>query len=89
MLINNQTNNPVEWEQTGNGPTPEDAAAVVHQYGQLSATSGTGPISPVGLPDYSVKFTNLDKPSQTADSRKFPDAAATVTLNDNWTVTVS
>jgi len=88
MRINNGTNDPVEWEQNGTPPS-EDLAAAQSQSGQLDGLQGTPPIPPVGDPPWAVTFTNLNKPSQQVSSPKFSDPDATITLNDNWTVTVS
>ena len=86
MRITNGTNDPVEWEQNGSGGS---GLATESQSGELTGLQGTGPIQPVGSPPWAVTFTNLNKPSQTVDSPKFSDPEATVTLNADWTVTVS
>jgi hypothetical protein len=90
MRVDNQTSNPVEYEQTGGGtPDPKDEAALASQSGKLHANSETPSFTPVGTPPYAVKFTNEDRPTQQVNSCKFTDPDATVTLNDDWTVSVS
>lgn len=86
MRVNNQTNNPVEWEQTGGGSGFAESQS---QSGQLGESEESPPITPVGTAPWAVTFTNSNKPSQTADSPKFSDPEATVTLNSDWSVRVS
>jgi len=88
MQVRNNSSDPVNWEQSGSGPAPQGVAAA-QQGGQLQSGTSSGDFNPVGEAPYSVKFTNVNKPSQTADSGKFDNPSATVTLNDDWTVTVS
>lgn len=95
MRVNNQTSDPVDWEQNGGSPQPYTAgsasrAASTNQEGQLTAHAATGDFPPDGLPPWEVHFTSIDiKPQKSAKSPQFTDPKATVTLNDNWTVTVS
>lgn len=88
MRINNGSNDPVEWVQNGGNP-PANSAAAQSQQGQLQGQSQTGPMTPAGTAPWSVTFTNLKKSDQKVDSGKFSDPDATVTLNADWTVTVS
>jgi hypothetical protein len=86
MRINNQTNDPVEWEQNGS-PQPENFAMVQSQEGQLGAMQETPPIVPVGAAPWFVTFSSEKHDPVT--SPKFSNPDATVTLNDDWTVTVT
>lgn len=94
MRVNNQTSDPVDWEQNGGSPQPyaeggASAAASTIQ-GQLAAFSETGDFSPQGLSPWEVHFTSIGiKPEKSAKSPEITDPNAIVTLNDNWTVTVS
>ena len=88
MRVNNQSDSTVDWTQSGSNPPGEDAAAAA-QSGTLFASQETPEFTPSPEAPYSVDFMNVDKPSQTASSGKFDNPSATVTLNDNWTVTVS
>lgn len=88
MRVDNNTSNNVEYEQNGSGGG-EPEAVEQSQSGQLGADGGSAEFAPVGTPPWTVTFTNLDKPSQQVSSPKTTDAGATVTLNDNWTVTVT
>lgn len=88
MRVNNQTSSPVDYEQTGGGGG-EPEAVEPSQSGQLQPDQETPPFVPAGEAAYEVEFTNINKPSQTANSGPIDNANATVTLNDNWTVTVT
>lgn len=91
MRVNNQTSDPVDWEQTGGEPTdPEDSAAIASQDGQLSAQSETEPFTPVGTSPWEVHFRSVGvSPRKSAKSPAIFDPDATVTLSDSWTVSVS
>lgn len=91
MRVNNQTSDPVDWEQTGGSPPdPENAAAKVSQQGQLNGNSESNPFVPVGEPPWDVNFTSTGvTPQKSAKSPEITDPKATVTLNDDWTVSVS
>jgi len=91
MRVDNQTSDPVDWEQTGgSGPMPEEyAAQTAGKSGELQSDSDTGDFVPAGTAPYSVRFTDEDGKHQPVDSCKFSDAGATVTLNSDWTVSVS
>lgn len=91
MRVNNQTTDPVDWEQNGGTtPDPEEEARLESQEGELNAGASTGPIAPVGLPPYEVHFRSTNvKPEKSAKSPGFMDPNATVTLNSDWTVSVS
>lgn len=88
MRVNNQTSDPVDYEQNGSGdPLPETANRDAAQAGHLAANSETPPFVPSGNPPYTVTFTAAGhKP---ATSCQFSDPQATVNLNDNWTISVS
>ncbi len=94
MRVNNQTSDPVDWEQNGGSPQPytagsaSPAASAIE--GQLAAYSESGDFPPVGLSPWEVSFTSIDiKPEKSAKSPEITNPNATVTLNDNWTVTVT
>lgn len=91
MRVNNQTSDPVDWEQTGGDPTdPQDTAAFASQDGELNAHSETASFTPVGTAPWEVHFRSVGvKPEKSAKSPEITDADATVTLNSDWTVSVS
>jgi hypothetical protein len=81
VRVSNQSNGPTNWTQNGSGPQQETAS----QSGSLQAGQETGELTPSGQAPYWVTFTN----GQTVTSCKFSNPDATVTLNKNWTVSVS
>jgi hypothetical protein len=89
MRVNNQTTDPVDYEQTGGDP-PDPENAIVSQSGQLAAGTETGSFVPAGTSPWEVGFRSVGiKPEKSAKSPEITDPNATVTLNDNWTVTVT
>lgn len=86
MRVNNQTTDPVDYEQNGGDPV-EPETAVTNQSGQLAAQSETGPFAPAGLPPWQVDFQQIGGKKR-AKSPEIADPTATVTLNDDWTVSV-
>lgn len=94
MRVDNQTSDPVDWEQTGgSGPMPEDVQQVVQtqssKSGNLDPDKDSGDFVPAGKPPYTVTFSDEDGVHQPVTSCEFSDAGATVTLNSDWTITVS
>lgn len=94
MNLNNGTSDPVDYDQTGGGTLPEDAASPPgdsgsSRVGSIQADQDTGDFVPAGKPPYTVSFVNQNTRSQRATSCAFSDGSATVTLNADWTITVS
>lgn len=87
MRVNNQTSDPVEYEQNGGGDPLPKSGATLTQSGSLQPFSETPPFVPSGQPPYTVGFSAPGhKP---ATSCQFSNPNATVTLNDSWMITVS
>lgn len=82
MVLQNQTNDTVNWTQTGGGAN----AGTPSQSGTLPP-GGQTTITPVGKPPWTVTFS--DSAGQQASSGPITNANATVTLNSNWTVSIS
>lgn len=78
--VENQTSDPVEYEQTGSGLLGGDfpSGYLAPQSGETIVLSGTAP--------YTILFSADGK---TATSCEFSDPDATINLYDNWTVGVS
>lgn len=95
MRLNNGTTDPVEYEQSGGGtPLPDpvetecfDGPNRVCQSGDLQADQQGKEIGAVGTPPYKVQFAGLTHPPVV--SQPFRDSQAVVTLNSDWTVTVT
>ncbi|MEM7051868.1 MAG: hypothetical protein AAF604_19535 [Acidobacteriota bacterium] len=93
MRVDNGTTDPVDFEQTGGGGDPQDPAdSKQSKSGHLNPSGQSGDdesFTPAGKPNYTVSFENSNNKSQTATSAPFSNASATVTLNSDWTVSVS
>jgi hypothetical protein len=85
MRVNNQSNGEVDWNQGGSNPQPLSDPQQ-DQSGKLTPGQETKPFIPNGGRPYTVTFSNED---QSVTSCLFSDPEATVTLNSNWTVSVS
>ena len=89
MNLNNGTSDPVDYEQSGGGePLPEEEVGPV-QTGTLAPDADSGDFIPAGRPPYTVHFNQANQKNPNATSCAFSDAGATVTLNSDWTVSVS
>lgn len=92
MVVQNQTNDNVNWTQTG-GPGQDktsDVGAVVEQSGSLTAKGSSGSsetITPVGTNPWTVLFSSSTHPK--VPSPAIYDANATVTLDADWTISVT
>ncbi len=85
MRVNNQSGGPTTWNQGGSNPQPGEAVPP-DQQGYLAAGQETPEFPPSGDPPYWVKFTGE---GHEVTSCKFSNPDAVVTLNKNWTVSVS
>lgn len=86
MNADNKTDQDVDYEQKGGGGFDENPPC---QQGQLSAQGTTGSsefFSPCDESPWTVTFR---RGSQSASSEPISDPDAVVTLEANWTVTVS
>jgi hypothetical protein len=86
MNADNETDQDVDYEQAGGGGFGEGQPC---QQGQLSPRGTTGSnksFSPCDPSPWTVTFRSG---SQSASSEPITDPDATVTLEANWTVTVS
>ncbi|MEM7480690.1 MAG: hypothetical protein AAF481_05925 [Acidobacteriota bacterium] len=95
MRVDNGTTDPVDFDQTGGGtdPDPEDAYLEHESYkGQLAPAGQPGDsqtFTPVATFPYNVHFNKTGSKNPQADSGPFTDPDSTVTLNADWTVSIS
>jgi hypothetical protein len=86
MRVENQTSNPVEYEQTGGGTETEFSPqrTIQAQKGCLDPNGGHDDFAPVGKVPYRVRFSepcDVPKPAKTASVEDINDGNVTVTLN--------
>lgn len=83
MRVNNQTSDPVDWEQTGGSPNEDEIDASCPERGHLEVGEESPEFKPCGDPPYQVSFLTAasSKPLRTAEAGGIlnPDAQVIVT----------
>lgn len=78
MRVNNQTSDPVDWEQTGGGPNEDEVAEDCPKKGHLKVGESTDDFKPCGTSPYTVLFLSTSGKERTAEAAGIEDANAQV-----------
>lgn len=80
MRVNNQTSDPVDWEQNGGSPNEEEELCA--EFGHLDPGEKSDPFVPCGEPPYSVSFvtSSTTKPVKAAKAEGILDPEAQVVV---------
>jgi len=80
MRVENDTNDPVDYDQTGTGGDDEETVGQTQgNSGHLNANGGNANFSPGGSPPWTVTFVD-DNSGARCTSPSFSNASATVTI---------
>lgn len=81
MRVNNQTSDPVDWEQNGGSPNEEEVE-LCSESGHLDPGEKSDPFEPCGMPPYVVSFvtSSTTKPVKTAQAEGILDPDAQVVV---------
>lgn len=81
MKVENDTNDPVDYDQAGSGGGDDEEfpSAQANEQGHLNANGGNSSFSPAGSPPWTVTFTDDDTGAQ-CTSPAFSNASATVKI---------
>lgn len=85
MRVSNGTTNDVNYNQTGSNPQ-ERADPPPDESGKLDPGEETPPFDPSGNAPWYVTFSNGHTPVTSDPINK---AGVTVTLNDDWTISIT